>query len=67
MTITVTGGSYSTDGTYGIRTFNSSDDLEVSGGTLDVEYLLIAGVMIWKKAITKTSTSYTEAEGVSGP
>jgi hypothetical protein len=26
-----------------------------------------SGVMIWKKAITKTSTSYTEAEGVSGP
>ena len=25
------------------------------------------GTLIWKKAITKTSTVYTEAEGVSGP
>jgi len=44
MSITVTGGTVTTDGAYTIRTFDSSGTLTVSGGTLtDVQYLLIAG------------------------
>jgi hypothetical protein len=44
MTITVTGGTVSTDGAYTIRTFEESGTLTISGGTLtDVQFLLIAG------------------------
>ena len=44
MTIVVSGGSASIDGSYTVRTFESSATLTVAGGTLtDVQYLLIAG------------------------
>jgi hypothetical protein len=44
MTIVVSGGTVSTDGSYTIRTFDSSSTLTVSGGTLtNVQFLLIAG------------------------
>ena len=44
MSITVTGGTVTTDGEYTIRTFEISGTLTVTGGTLnDVQYLLIAG------------------------
>lgn len=44
MTITVTGGTFTTDGDYTVQTFTESGTLTISGGTLaNVEYLLIAG------------------------
>lgn len=44
MTIVVSGGTVSTDGSYTIRTFEDSSTLTIAGGTLtDVQYLLIAG------------------------
>ena len=44
MTITVTGGTFSTDGAYTIQTFTANSTMTVSGGTLTgVDYLLIAG------------------------
>ena len=41
--ITVYGGNLSYDGLYTIRTFNSSGNLIVSGGTLELTDYLIAG------------------------
>jgi hypothetical protein len=44
MTIVVSGGNVSTDGSYTVRTFEESGTLTVSGGALaNVQYLLIAG------------------------
>lgn len=43
MSITVTGGTVTYDGSYTVRTFTASDTLTISGGTLTgVDYLLIA-------------------------
>jgi hypothetical protein len=41
--ITVTGGTFTTDGLYSIRTFTSSGTLGISGGNLACEYLLVGG------------------------
>ena len=40
---TATGGTITESGGYRIHTFTSSGDFVVSGGSLDVEYLLVAG------------------------
>ena len=42
-TVTVTGGTLTTDGDYSIRTFNTSGTLGITGGSLELEYLVIAG------------------------
>ena len=40
---TATGGTITESGGYRIHTFTSSGDFVVSGGSLDVEYLIVAG------------------------
>jgi hypothetical protein len=63
MTITVTGGTVSTDGAYTIRTFETWGTLTISGGTLtDVQFLLIAG---GGRAAVPTS-SYVAGGGAGG-
>jgi hypothetical protein len=42
-TITVTGGTLTTDGSYSIRSFTANGTLGISGGNLSVEYLVVAG------------------------
>ena len=41
--ITATGGTITTDGDYKVHTFNASGDFEITAGSGDVEYLIIAG------------------------
>ena len=41
--ITVTGGTLTTSGDYSIRTFSSNGNLVISGGSLAIEYLMVAG------------------------
>lgn len=41
--ITATGGTITTDGNYKVHTFTSSGDFEITAGSGDVEYLIVAG------------------------
>ena len=41
--ITATGGTITTDGNYKVHTFNSSGTFEVTSGSGNVQYLVVAG------------------------
>ena len=41
--VTVTGGTLTTSGAYSIRTFTTSGTLGISGGNLQIEYLVVGG------------------------
>ena len=72
--IFVDGGTLSSDSTYYYRTFKSTSDLTITGGSLSVEYLVIAGGGaggggaggVRSSSATLTAGSYTATIGSGG-